>query len=266
MTEDYFNQMLELAAGIVALADIESTLDKRDWKAAKAQHDNLEATFKVARRKYVDEILGIPEGHEQAVKYVEQDIAEVRAKSDPSWFPTVDYVSENLLPYLNKEAKRDPKTRKAIRAIPLILGGIAFIAYFAVRFSSAIPIEHALATKVGIQERAAAVEKLLRYDELMDTHVRRGGWTKSIMFWPIKPTDAEIKGASEFAALAFQAHDVSVEQFSCPEISRGSDTIPSEAELYFLAKTAEYLQAPTTHWKNSPVDTAIDAAKVFGNC
>lgn len=266
MTEDYFNQMLELAAGIVALADIESKLDKRDWKAAKEQHDSLEANFKVARNKYVDEMLGIPEGHEQACEYVKQDIAEVRAKSDPSQLLTVDYVSENLLPYLQKEADRDPRTRKAIKATPWALGGIALIAYFVVRFASATPIDHALETKSGIQERAAAVAKLLRYDELMDTYVRRGGWAKGLLFWPVEPTEAEIKGASEFAALAFQSHDVSVEQFGCPEIPRGSESVPSKAELDFLAKTAAYLQNSEIHWKNPPVDNVVDAAKAFGKC
>ena len=199
-------------------------------------------------------------------RYVKYIIAEVRAKSDPSLLPTVDYVSQNLLPYLKNEAARDPKTRKIIKAIPWVLGGAAIIAYYVVRFSSAIPIEHALATKAGIQERAAAVEKLLRYDELMETHVRRGGWVKGILFWPVEPTDAEIKGASEFAALAFQAHTVSVEQFGCPEISRGSDSIPSKSELDFLDKTAEYLRAPATYWKDPPIDTAVEAAKVFGHC
>ena len=225
MTEDYFNQMLELATGIVALSDIESKLDKREWKAAKEHHDSLEANFRVARNKYVNQMLAIPEGHEQACAYVKQDIADVRARSDPIAFPAVDYVSDNLLPFLQKEANRDPRIRKAIKATPLALGGIAIIAYFVVRLASATPIDHALESKIGIQERAAAVEKLLRYDDLMDTHVRRGGWVKGLLFWPVEPTEDEIKGASEFAALAFQAHNVSIQQFGCLEISHGSETV-----------------------------------------
>ena len=266
MTEDYFNQMLELATGIVALADVESKIDKRQWKAAKEHHDSLEANFRVARNKYVDQMLGIPEGHEQACEYVKQDIAEVRARCDPAALPAVDYVSDNLLPFLQKEANRDPRIRKAIKATPWALGGIAIIAYFVVRFASATPINHALETKSGIQERAAAVVKLLRYDELMDTHVRRGGWAKGLLFWPVEPTDAEIKGASEFAALAFQSHEVSVQQFGCLEIPRGSESVPSKEELDFLAETSAYIQNSEIQWKNPPVDTVIDASKAFGKC
>lgn len=66
MTENYIDQLLELAAGIVTLADAESTLDKREWKAAKEQHDSLEAKFKEVRNIYVDFLLGTPEGHDQA--------------------------------------------------------------------------------------------------------------------------------------------------------------------------------------------------------
>lgn len=32
----------------------------------------------------------------------------------------------------------------------------------------------------------------------MNTHVRRGGWIKSIIFWPVEPTKKEINYASEF--------------------------------------------------------------------
>ncbi len=211
-------------------------------------------------------MLGIPEGHEQACEYVKQDIAEVRARCDPAAFPAVDYVSDNLLPFLQKEADRDPGVRKAIKATPWVLGAIAVITYFVVRFASATPIDHALETKSGIQERAAAVVKLLRYDDLMDTHVRRGGWVKGLLLWPVEPTEAEIKGASEFAALAFQAHAVSVEQFGCPEIPRGSETVPSKAELDFLSETSIYVQNSEIKWKNPPVDTVIDASKAFGKC
>ena len=266
MAEDYFDQLLELAAGLVALADAESTLDKREWKAAKEQHDSLEAKFKEVRNKYVDVLLSAPEGHEQAYDLVATDIAAIRANCDSSWEPAVNYVSDELLPYLHKEAGRDPRVRKAIKAMPWVLGGIAVVAYFAIRFLSATPINHALETKEGIQERAAAVVKLLRYDDWMDTHVRKGGWLKGILLWPIEPTEAEIKGASEFVALAYEAQQVSVEQFNCPAIQRGYGNKPSQEELDYLSESADYLRGPNVEWKEPPVVTAVDAAKVVGKC
>lgn len=266
MTHNYFNQMLELASEIVALADAESTLDKRDRKKAKERYETLEAEFKEVRTKYVDDLLGTPDGHDQAYDMVASDIATIRESCDPSWIPAVDYVADNLLPRLEKEAKRDPRVRKAIKAMPWVLGGIAVVAYFAIRFLSATPVNHALETREGIQERAAAIEKLLRYDDWMDTHVRRGGWMKGILLWPIEPTEAEIKAASEFASLAYEAQQVAVDQFNCPAIPRGYGDRPSQEELDYLSATAGYLRGANVEWRKPPVVTAVDAAKVVGSC
>jgi hypothetical protein len=49
----------------------------------------------------------------------------------------------------------------------------------------------------GVRQRTAALEKVLDYDDSMDTKVRRGGWLKGILFWPAKPTDEEIGYAGE---------------------------------------------------------------------
>lgn len=266
MAENYFDQLLDLAAKIVALADAESTLNKREWKAAKEQHDSLEAKFGEVRNKYVDVLLGTPDSHDQVYDSVAANIAELRANCDPSWISTVDFVSDKLLPHLQKEAGRDPRVRTAIKAMPWALGGIALIAYFAIRFLSATPINHAFETKEGIQERAAAVEKLLRYDDWMDTHVRKGGGLKGILMWPIEPTEVEIKGASEFVALAYEAQQVSVEQFNCPAIPRGYGNKPSKEELNYLSETAGYFRAPNIQWKKPPVVTVVDAAKMVGKC
>ena len=89
MTENYIDQLLELAAGIVTLADAESTLDKREWKAAKEQHDSLEAKFKEVRNIYVDFLLGTPEGHDQAYDLVAADIAAI-LKVRPDWEARLD--------------------------------------------------------------------------------------------------------------------------------------------------------------------------------
>lgn len=266
MSESYFDQLVELAAGIVALADAESSLDKKEWKAAKRQHDSLEVKFKEVRNKYVDVLLNAPEGREKAYDLVATDIEAIRANCDSSWEPALNYVADELLPYLLKEAGRNPRVRRALKSMPWVLGGLAVVAYFAIRFLSATPINHALETKEGIRERASAVVKLLRYDDWMHTHVRKGGWLKGIVFWPIEPTEAEIKGASEFAALAYAAQQLSVEQFDCPAIMRGNGNTPSQEELEYLSAAADYLLQPNVKWKEPPAVTVVEAAKVTGKC
>lgn len=266
MANDFFDQMLELAADIVLLADVEETLDKREWKKAKEQHDKLELRFKEVRNKYVDALLGTSQAHIAPYELAVRDIEQLKATCDPSWLPAVDYTADNLLPYLKKEADRDPRLRKAIKAAPWVLAGIAAIAYFGIRFWSATPITHPVDTRVGIQERASAIVKLLRYDDWMQTHVRKGGWIKGLLLWPIEPLGEEIKGAREFASLAYKAQLISVERFGCPAIPRGYDQVPSKEELDYLEQAAEYLRSPNIKWNVPPIVTAVDAARAAGKC
>ena len=41
----------------------------------------------------------------------------------------------------------------------------------------------------------------------MDTRVRRGGWLKGILFWPVEPTEEEIEYASEFLWATVNVYD-----------------------------------------------------------
>jgi hypothetical protein len=266
VAENQFLILLALAEEIVNLGDVLNTVDKRERRAAKEKRDGLEAKFKEIRDKYIDALLGTQEGHDKAYDIMMNNIEELRKIDMPSWNPAINYLSDNMLPKLQKEASRDPKVRKAIKAVPLVLGGVVLVGYFALRFLSATPINHQIETTEGIQERAAALEKLIRYDDLMDTQVRRGAWLKGIMFWPIEPTEAEIKGASRFASLAYAAQQLSAEQFGCSAIPRANGGGPSKEELKYLSDVAEYLRDPNLKWKRPPVSTVVDAAIFVRKC
>lgn len=265
MSHKYFDEMLEIAAAVTQLADAEGSLNKREWKKAKEQHDHFEAKFIEVRNKYIDVLLATPEGHAKAYELVRASLEEIKTTCDPSWAAAVQYTSDKLLPKLQKESSRDPRTRTAIKAAPWVLGGLAVIAYFGVRFWAATPITHSLETKDGIQERAAALVKLIRYDDGMQTHVRKGGWLKGILLWPIEPTEEEIKGAAELAGLEFEAQKIASTQFGCQIVYRSQGT-PSKDELKYLKETAEYLRNPTVKWDEKPVFTAITAARSVGKC
>ncbi len=266
MSEDYLDLLVELAGAISASREAVKSQSKQERTKTNERLDALHTKFKEVRNKYVDFLLGTPQGRIDAYDQAAAKIAAMRANSDPSWHDAIDYLSENLLPHLKKEASRDPQLRKAIKAIPWVLGGITVIAYFGIRLFSATPIDHVVETREGIQERAAAIEKLLRYDDWMDTHVRRGGWVKGILLWPIEPTEAEISGAAEFAALAYEAQEISAEQFGCRSIPASYGDTPSEAEVKYLADTAGILRRSDLDWADPPIFTMIDAARIAGNC
>lgn len=266
MDRDYLSELFDVASQIVELADVESSLDKRDWKRAKEQHDSLEASFDKLRNEYVDHALEQTKDGRLAYQRANDELSRIRHDCDPSWIPAVDYTSNRVLPYFEKQANRHPKLRKAIKLFPWTLGGIALVAYFAVRILSATPIDQPITTQKGIEERAAAVEKVIRHDEWMATHVRKGGWLKGILLWPIAPTDKEVKGASEFAALAFEAQQVSVNESGCMALPQGTGNVPSKEEIEYLSATAEYLRDSSTQWKSPAPLTAVDAARKVGGC
>lgn len=266
MAKSYIDELLELAAGIVELADAESTIAKRDWKTAKAQHDALQADFIRVRNDYVNSLLHSPDSYGRAYSLTVEEISLTRANCDHSRIPAVNYLSDNLLPYLEKESLRSPSARKFFRYLPWVLAGVAALTYIAVSFLASTPINHAIDTQAGIKERAAAVQKVIRYDYLMNTKVRKGGWIKGALFWPLEPTAYEIKGASEFAALAFEAKQVSVQEYGCSPIAREYGNGPSKDEVAYLSETAERLRDTTLQWNKPPIITTIDAARFVGKC
>ena len=266
MTRAYLSELLELASTIVDLTDAEGQLGKQDWEKAKALHDGLEARFNQLRNQYVDEALKESDNGSHAYDSVAAEVFRIRDGCDPSWIPAVDYTSSNLLPYLYTQSNRGPGMRKAIKALPWALGLAALIAYFSVRLFSNTPIDHAPLTVAGIKERATAIEKVIRYDDWIGTRAGRIGKIRSILLWPIKPTDKEVKGASEFAALALGARQVSVETFGCDAFPRSANDNSSRQEIEYLSKSANYLSDPSRRWKNPALLTMLDAARKVGRC
>lgn len=266
MGDDYLDLLVELAGAICASQEAAKTQLKSEQTKTKERLDILNGKFAEIRNKYVDLLLVSQHGRSQAYEQTAAKIAEMRTRSDPSWHDAINYLSENLLPHLKKEASRDPQLRKAIKAIPWALGGLAVTAYFGLRLFSATPIDYPVETREGIQQRAAAIEKVLRYDDWMDTRVRRGGAAKGILLWPIEPSESEIEGAAEFAALAYEAQKISTEQFGCPSIPTGYGDTPSEAELGYLSDTAGILRRSDLQWADPPIFTMIDVARTAGNC
>lgn len=266
MATSYIDELLDLAAGIVELADAEGTIDKRDWRKAKALNNTLQANFTRVRKEYVDSLLDTPDGYERGYSLTLEELNITRENCDDTWIPAVNYVSDNLMPYLEKELRRSPNTRKFFKYLPWVIAGVSVFAYIATSFLALTPINHAIDTQAGIKERAAAVQKVIRYDYLMNTHVRKGGWIKGALFWPLEPTEYEIKGASEFAALAFEAKQVSVQEYGCSPIAREYGNGPSKNEVAYLSETAERLRDATLQWKKPPIVTTVDAARFVGKC
>lgn len=262
MAETYLGELIHIAARIVQLDELEPELEgTREWRAGKAEYEAQEARFKEVRAKYVDQLL--EEGaRDTVVDDVQSQLNTLREECDPSWYPAVDYTRDNLLFYVDKEADKDPRVRKAIKAAPFVAGALAVIIYLGVRLFSGTPVTASMETRDGILQRAAATEKVIRYDDWMGTRVRRGGWLKGILFWPIEPTEAEIEGAAEFVGLVFEGQQ---HVKGCGSVTGYGDSL-SDQQIKMVSDVAGYVQRDDVKWENPAVLTILAGLERAGSC
>lgn len=253
------DDLLELAFGIMQLDAEEASLGKgREWKAAKKQYEAAVEAFNSKRKDYVNSLLVKGEDWPVVPSDVAEQLDGIQAGADASWHPAIQYTRENLLPFLTKEAGRKPVVRDIIKWTPTVLGVVAAIVYFGIRLTSGVEVTDPIETKLGIQQRAVAAEKVIRYDDWMGTHVRRGGWLKGIMLWPIEPDEAEIKGAGEFVSLALDGYDVLAQKGQvCGSLIGGYDNKLSKEQISFTDDIAEEIQRDDLQWQTPPVLTVL---------
>jgi hypothetical protein len=262
------DDLLELAAGIMQLDAAEASLGKgREWKQAKKQYEAAVEEFNSKRNDYVDTLLVKGEDWSAVPDGITEELDRIEAGADASWYPAIQYTRENLLPFLTKEAGRKPIVRDVIKWTPTALGVAAAVAYFGIRLTSGVEITVPIESKMGIQQRAAAAEKVIRYDDWMGTHVRRGRWLKGIMLWPIEPGEAEIKGAGEFVSLALDGYDVLAQKGQiCGSLIGGYDNKLSKEQISFIDDIAEDLQQDGIQWQTPPVLTVLEPIKAKFPC
>ena len=263
MATSYLAELLKLADRTIELDQLEDNIKgTSDWKAAKAEYEGCKEQFARLGDQYIDGLLASDEGRAGAVTDVEAQIAEFREQGDPSWHPALDYLETHFLPKLRKEAGRSPRMRKAIKASPWVLAAVIAAVYFAVRLLSGTPVDAPLETREGIEQRAAAAVKALRYDDLMHTHVRKGGFLKGIMLWPIEPTEQEVQGAAEFVGLVIEGQRYTQ---GCGSVT-GYDDKLSKPQIKMIKEVAGYVRDEATTWDEPPVKTVLSGLKHASAC
>ncbi len=179
MADSYLGVLVEIAARIVQLDQLESELtDKREWQTGKDEWQARKEQFSKVRAEYVHALLGDDAPSNGVPDDVQRQLASLREEVDPSWYPAIDYTSDNLLPYLTKEAGKSPRMRKAQKAAPFAAAALAAVIYFGIAIFSRTPVTENIETRDGLKQRAAALEKVVRYDDWMATRVRKGAGSR----------------------------------------------------------------------------------------
>ena len=140
----------------------------------------------------------------------------------------------------------------------LALAATAIIAYFGIRLLSGVDVSQPIESKSGIAQRAAAVAKVVRYDDWISGNARKGGLIKALLLWPIEPTEAEVRGAQEFAALAFEGVDELAKAGAiCPSWATDEAAL-AQQQTRLIGEVAAYVLSDAVRWQTPPIMTVID--------
>ena len=267
MTHDTFTELLDLATEILQLENDETSLSKSDWKAAQKHYRTLVEQFNAKLSKYVDNLLVKDADWSLVAPEMEAHLDAMQASAEAEWLPPLQYIRERLLPQLTQEAARPPFLRLIRKWTPWAIGATILVGYLSVRLLSGVAITAPLETKLGIQQRAEATEKVLRYDEWMNVRVQRGGWIKGIFLWPIAPTTSEIDGAGEFVSLAFEGYDALLSaKRVCYAIPLGSQNTLSDDQIALIEVVSAFAMNKSTQWTEPPVLTLLVPIEATYKC
>ena len=159
----------------------------------------------------------------------------------------INLTSEKLTALAKKQQSKSPLRRRVEKyGIFIFFAAIAIVA-LGVRFYSAVPTYEDIETREHLNASYLAIQKVERYDDWMDTRVRKGGWLKGIMFWPIEPREKEIQFASELLGLVVVVHDYAItEGLICNSVI--------SLESQDIEKQLEYIHIAEDYSNSSPFD------------
>lgn len=144
-----------------------------------------------------------------------------------------------------------------MKRILLVLLVLILAGYFALRFFSGVTIDQPVESKVGLQQRAAAAQKLIRYNEWLSGWVGRS-IAGPVIFWPIAPTHAEAEAAGEFASAVLGSHRTLKQAgFVCGDLPEGRDGAQSAEQVELIAAVAAHLRAEDSQWAEPATMTLL---------
>ena len=246
MSRDY-NELLDLAARSSGQAD-----------------GSARTRFVAACKAFVHDLLRDGGDPEEIIPYLHADLDALAAQ--PGTEPkAVTLVREALLAQFDIRARKNAARRRLIAAIPVVLVALVVIGYFSWRFANLITIDQPVDTREGLKQRAAAVEKVIRYDGYHLEDVKRFRWFINLLAWPTEPTESEIKGAGEFMGAVRTVSTNLVEQgpqgqtYYCGISFDGNPLGMSMA----MGNIARRIRSPGTEWRDPPLATLREAVRAF---
>ncbi len=210
---ELFQPLLELSAAISEYTEELQTKPERKRKSElKKGIQNMEEALVEKSTELINKTVDSWDSDQPLSDFLSQELDAIKEASDESWHLAIDDVKVRLRKISNTESKKSPTRRKIEKNgwwLTILFVGITMVS---LKWYWLIDVNQPIDTVNGVIQRAGTLEKLLDYDDTMDTRVRRGGWLKGIMLWPAEPTEKEIEYASEFLWSTVEIYDYLQEQ------------------------------------------------------
>lgn len=192
--------LLEKAVTVLHLEDVVKDANQTKKEKRKAQDilNELRPELISDSQKLISDSFDSWQEKSDLVSHIIYELDELKSVADSSWHSAITKLKELLIEQTIKESKKSPLRRKIEKHSWWIILLTISISALSIRYYSAVEVTDTITEKSGIIQRADALQKILRYDDWMDTRVRKGGWLKSFLLWPIEPTKEEINSAAEF--------------------------------------------------------------------
>jgi hypothetical protein len=205
---ELYQPLLEIA---VAIKHCEKEIEQKPGMFRKSKLKktigNLEEKLTLECTELIDKTVDSWDSESLLSDYLDHELSTLKEVADESWFVAIDDVKSRLVKLAEKETSKSP-TRRTIERNGWWIGIVSVVVIMlGLKWYWLVEVSEPAESSVGTYQRALALDKLLDYDDTMDTRVRRGGWLKGILFWPEEPTDEEIGFASEFLWSSIQIHD-----------------------------------------------------------
>lgn len=205
---ELYQPLLELSAAIKQCN--QELQGKPGWKRKselKKAVGNMEQKLTEQSTGLISKTVDSWDSGQPLSSFLAEELDAVKEAADESWHVAIEDVKNRLSKLADKESKKSPTRRKIEKNgwwIAIVVTGITMVS---LKWYWLIDVNEPMDSTAGVVQRAETLEKLLDYNDSMDTSVRRGGWLKSILFWPAEPTEQEIEYASEFLWTTVDVYD-----------------------------------------------------------
>ena len=196
---------------------------------------------------------------------IASDFRELGDASSDEYGDIYDRVRYDILKFVDERVGPTPAqqaTQTRLIGIGATLAVVLLaVAYGLVRQYSATPVNAPIESGTGIEQRSAALAKVLRYDSFGSRRGGLFGLVRNLALWPVEPTEAEIASTGEFGgATVGLARDMNSRRLLCA-FKSGTDQSFSDDEMEALKHISTVMRQPSVKWLDPPAATIAEALR-----